>query len=237
MASSRLSILTDEEIHSLYDIPNINDEEREFLFELDIEDIKYLDSIKNIPQKINYVLQLGYYKSTNYFFQFSFQKRKADVLFILKHYFPDDVFPKKQIIKKYHYNNRRTIMKKYSLIDVNSIIINKLEGEAKLLVKRHALPTFILQELLEYFLNNNLLRPAYSKMQRIVSQALRQEQQRLNKQFYVKTGSMVRKQLDNLLSIDDLFYQLTLIKKEQKDFTTTEIINTIKKQQATYPHF
>ncbi len=32
MASSRLSILTDEE--------------REFLFELDAEDIKYLDSIK-----------------------------------------------------------------------------------------------------------------------------------------------------------------------------------------------
>ncbi|RAW82224.1 hypothetical protein CKY01_22195 [Photorhabdus laumondii subsp. clarkei] len=34
-----------------------------------------------------------------------------------------------------------------------------------------------------------------------------------------------------------LFYKLTLIKKEQKDFTTTEIISTIKKQQMIYPLF
>ncbi|WP_319926133.1 DUF4158 domain-containing protein [Xenorhabdus littoralis] len=107
MTYSRLSILTDEEIYSLYEIPDINDEEREFLFELDAEDIKYLDSIKNISQKINYILQLGCYKATNYFFQFSFQKRKSDVLFILKRYFPDETFPKKQIARKYHYNNRR----------------------------------------------------------------------------------------------------------------------------------
>lgn len=42
MTSSRLSILTDEEIHSLYGIPNINNEEREFLFELDKDDVEYI---------------------------------------------------------------------------------------------------------------------------------------------------------------------------------------------------
>ncbi|WP_323851883.1 DUF4158 domain-containing protein [Xenorhabdus szentirmaii] len=237
MTSSRLSILTDEEIHSLYEIPDINDEEREFLFELDAEDIKYLDSIKNISQKINYILQLGYYKATNYFFQFSFQKRKSDVLFILKRYFPDETFPKKKIARKYHYNNRRFVINKYGVIDINNVIISQLEKEAKSLVKRHALPKFILQELLDYCLNNNLLRPAYSTMQNIVSRALRQEQQRLNNKFYAKIEPTIRSQLDNLLNMDDLFYKLTLIKKDQKDFTTTEIINTVKKQQMIYPLF
>ncbi|WP_198672839.1 hypothetical protein [Photorhabdus sp. CRCIA-P01] len=95
---------------------------------------------------------------------------------------------------------------------------DQLEKEAKSLVKRHALPKFILQELLDYCLNNNLLRPAYSTMQNIVSCALRQEQQRLNNKFYAKIEPTIRSQLDNLLNMDDLFYKLTLIKKDQKDF-------------------
>ena len=109
MTSSRLSILTEEEIHSLYGIPDLDDEEREFLFELDAEDLKHLDSLKDIPRKLNYILQLGYYKAVNYFFQFSFQKRKTDVLFLLNRYFPSEPFPKKQIARKHHYDNRRKV--------------------------------------------------------------------------------------------------------------------------------
>ncbi|HGJ5900008.1 DUF4158 domain-containing protein [Arsenophonus apicola] len=96
MKSSRLTILTDEEIHALYEIPEFDDEERTFLFELDTIDIDYLNSLKDTSRKINFILQLGYYKAINYFFQFSFQKRKQDVLFVLKLLFPDELFPKKQ---------------------------------------------------------------------------------------------------------------------------------------------
>ncbi|WP_420800706.1 hypothetical protein [Photorhabdus temperata] len=80
---------------------------------------------------MNYILQLGYYKATNYFFQFSFQKRKSDVIFILKRYFHDKTFPKKQIARKYHYNNRRFVINKYGVIDINNVIISQLEKKAK----------------------------------------------------------------------------------------------------------
>ncbi|EJD6501370.1 DUF4158 domain-containing protein [Providencia rettgeri] len=231
MTSSRLSILTDEEIHSLYGIPNINNEEREFLFELDKDDIEYIHSIKNIGRKINYILQLGYYKATGYFSQFSFHKRKSDVDFILNRYFPNEVSPKKQIAKKYHYDNRRVILTKHNIKDDSNLIINSLNKESKKIVRRQVLPKLILQELLDYCLNENLLRPSYSKMQDIVSYAIRQEKQRLSNQIHKKIKPETRKELDGLLNMDDLFYKLTLIKKEQKNFTTTEIINTIKKKR------
>ena len=95
---ARLSILTQEEIDSLYSIPHLDDDERSFLFTLDDEDRLNLNTLKTVPRKINYILQRGYYQATNYFFRFSFQKYKIDVEFILKTYFPDAPFPKKHFL-------------------------------------------------------------------------------------------------------------------------------------------
>jgi Domain of unknown function (DUF4158) len=76
-------------------------EERSFLFALEPDDIAYLDTLgNNTANKVNYILQLGYCRAVNYFFQFSVQKVKADVEFILQHYFPGEPFPKKQVLRK-----------------------------------------------------------------------------------------------------------------------------------------
>ncbi|MDD5581553.1 MAG: DUF4158 domain-containing protein [Methylobacter sp.] len=76
---ARLSILTQDEINALYAIPTLDDEERSFLFSLDIDDVAILESFdNNTARKVDYILQLGYYRAINYFFFFSFQKVKAD---------------------------------------------------------------------------------------------------------------------------------------------------------------
>lgn len=88
--ADRLSILTEEEIHSLYSIPKLDDE----------EDQIYLQSLKkDIPRKINYILQLCYYRAVNYLFQFSFQNQRADVEFILKQFFSGTLFLKSKFKK------------------------------------------------------------------------------------------------------------------------------------------
>ncbi len=163
--ADRLSILTKEEVRSLYSIPMLDDEERSFLFTLDEIDKTYLQSLKkDIARKVNYILQLGYYRAVNYFFRFSFQKQREDVEFILKQYFPDTPFPKKQISKNHHYDNRTKVMKKYGLVDSDSDFADELLKEATSSAKRHALPKFVLQELLGYCLQKNIIRPAYSTL-------------------------------------------------------------------------
>ncbi|EQB98032.1 transposase [Photorhabdus temperata subsp. temperata M1021] len=42
------------------------------MFELDNEDRVYVEAISDIAQKINYILQLGYYRAASYFFSFYF---------------------------------------------------------------------------------------------------------------------------------------------------------------------
>ena len=101
---ARLTILTADEIDALYTIPVLDDEERAFLFVLDDDDKAYLDTLNNdVICQINYILQLGYFKARQYFFTFSLQKVKTDMDFVRRLYYPDIVFPKKQLAIKSHY--------------------------------------------------------------------------------------------------------------------------------------
>ena len=72
---TRLRILSDDDFDKLYKIPKFNDEEQQVVFELDEEDKNYLNTINSIPIKINYILHLGYFRISQYFFSFTFPIR------------------------------------------------------------------------------------------------------------------------------------------------------------------
>jgi TnpA family transposase len=229
---ARLNILTQDEINALYAIPTLDDEERSFLFGLDSDDIAILDSLENnTARKVDYILQLGYYRAVNYFFLFSFQRVKADTAFIMQLYFPGEPFPKKQVSKNHHYWNRCEVMRKFGLKEADTGFQTPLLKEAKGLVKRHALAKFVLEGLLIYCQQQNVIRPAYSTFQNIVSITLQEERNRLVNKLYTDADKALRAQLDKLLQNDELFYNLTLLKKDQKNFSTTEIKNSVAKQQ------
>ena len=166
---ARLSILTNDEINALYAIPTLNDEDRLLLFELENDDVAYLNTLKNAADKINYILQLGYYRAVSYFFKFSFQKVSDDVNFILKRYFPNTPFPKKQIERHRHYDNREQVCKKFNLSDATTETFSDLLFEAKRLAKIHVLPKFVLTGLLTYCQQQSIIKPAYTKFQEVVA--------------------------------------------------------------------
>ena len=148
---ARLTILTPQEIDTLYAIPSLDDEERSFLFSLDEIDRAILDSLGNdTARKVDYILQLGFYRAIGNFFLFSFQKVKADVEFIMQLYFPGEPFPKKQVSKNHHYQNRCAVMNQFGLRDADAGYQSQLLKDAKALAKRHVLPRFVLEELLSY---------------------------------------------------------------------------------------
>lgn len=181
---ARLSILFNDEINALYKIPILKDEERSCLFELDNLDLVYIDLTNSINQKIDYILQLGYYRSVSYFFRFTFHQVKEDVYFILQHYFPMASFPKNDISKHIHYKNRNQVCKKYGIKDTDPVFLRELDKEAKRLVKIHMLPKFVLTGLLSFCQHKSFIKPAYSTFQDIVSCALEFEKKRLSNKLY-----------------------------------------------------
>jgi len=228
---ARLTILTPEEINTLYALPSLDDEERAFLFTLEVDDRAIIDGFGgDTARKVNYILQLGYCRATHNFFTFSIQQVKPDVDFIMREYFPDEAYPKKQLPKNLHYRNRCVVMDRIGLQEADAGFQDKLAKEAKVLAKRHVLSRFVLEGLLSYCQQQQVIRPAYSSLQDIVSMALQEERRRLTNKLYTDADKGLRSQLDKLLNNDELFHNLTLLKKDQKNFSTTEIKKSVDKQ-------
>ena len=59
---ARLTILNNAEHNALYELPEFSIEDRVENFSLDEEDYEILETLDDIPLKINYILQLGYFR-------------------------------------------------------------------------------------------------------------------------------------------------------------------------------
>lgn len=226
---ARLRILSNDDFDKLYKIPKLNDEERQLIFELEEADKNYLSTINSIPAKINYILHLGYFRISQYFFSFTFQAVKEDVRFIIKTYFPDSTFPTKQISNRQYYTNRQAILDKYKMSLYSKSFESHLTSYLKSLVKEHSIPRYLFDSALDYCHRHKIIRPSYSVLQELISDALNNERARLNNKLYNLITPSLRHALNDLLKKNDLFYRITLIKRDQKDFTTNEIRSSVEK--------
>ena len=104
----RIKLLSRDERKFWYGIPELTNPDRLVLFDLSEEDHKTIIDLPIEAVKIDYILQLGYFRAKNYFFNFTFQQVRQDVWFIINNYFPDVPFPKKQISQYQHYQNQTT---------------------------------------------------------------------------------------------------------------------------------
>lgn len=228
---ARLRILSDDDFDKLYKIPKLNDEERQFIFELDEIDKNYLNTINSIPVKINYILHLGYFRTSQYFFSFSFHRAKEDVKFIIKTYFSGTPFPMKQISNRQYYSNRLAILNKHEMTLCSKSFESNLSDYLKSLLKQHSVTKYLFDSLLDYCHQHKIIRPPYSILQCLISEGWNNEKLRINNKLYTIMDQSLRISLGKLLKKDDLFYQITLVKKDQKDFTTNEIKASVKKNQ------
>ncbi len=214
---ARLKILSCDDFNKLYKLPSLGENDRPFVFELDDEDHEYLRSFDDVPKKIDYILQIGFFRITQYFYKFTFQGIRQDTWYVIKTFFPAEKFPKKQVSKRYHYNNRNAILKKYNMLIYSSKNKVKTARYAKELMKHHAVPKYVFDSLLEYFQQHKIVRPSYTALQEIVSEALSNEKIRLSNKIYTLMDKPLRVSLANFLEKDELFYQLTEPKKIKKD--------------------
>jgi len=89
----RITILSEDEYQYLYGIPDLTNNERMVLFDLSEADNKAINKLPDEAVKITYILQLGYFRATNYLFNFTFQQVSQYVWFIINNYFPKVPFP------------------------------------------------------------------------------------------------------------------------------------------------
>lgn len=228
---TRLRILSSDDFDKLYKIPIFLAEERKNVFILDTNDYNHLNKLSSIEAKINLILQLGYFRISQYFFTFTFCTVQEDIEFILSTYFPKYTIKSKlpKCSNRQHYLNRTFILEKFQIKSYSTQFENELSKYLKSLVKQSAVPKYLFDSIINYCYQKKVVRPSYTKIQTLISDACHNEKVRMNNKLYTLLDSKLRQSLNELLSKDHLFYQLTLIKKDQKDFSTSEIRTTVDK--------
>jgi len=225
-----INILTDEELKTFYAIPTFSKDDCQLFFKLDKREMDQINRLRDIPSKINFILQVGYFKATDYFFTINFQACYQDVLFIFKRYFPNETVSTKQTSKRQHYSNQKKILMLYNKTLFSGDFLDILSLQGKKLAKRDVNARFMFDELLNFCQQSNVVRPAYSTMQSVISSALKKERQRLINKILSLLDKDAKTALDHLLKNDEFRYQLTLLKKDPKDFSTNEMRKEITKQ-------
>ena len=217
-SNERLTILSEAEQAALYELPNFDDEQRLNYLNLTPEEQTLMYARSTLAAKIHCALQIGYFKAVHFFFRFDWEEVTEDVNFILEQYFPEEVFKPETITKHQYYAQCQIVAKhfKYQLWskDFESLLFQQTE----LVLRKDISPQFIVMELLVFLREKKILRPGYTTLQTIISQALVTERNRLASLIKTSLSEADKLSLLNLLQEEETLSGLEELKRDAKDF-------------------
>jgi len=225
----RLRILSDDELETIYGIPRFTHEERIEYFSLSPSEKAMLAQLHSIKSQIYFILQLGYFKASHLFFVFSIRKVFDDAKYIQEQYFPDFQLTEFKITKVTRLKQQRLILVLCNYRICGAEERRKLETKAQQVAIVCSKPIYIFREIMHYLSEEHIAVPGYSFIQDTVAKALNYEQNRLISivQSYLKPSDI--QLLKSLISDSQGLYEITLLKREPKDFNLKEIKQEINK--------
>ena len=177
------------------------------------------DRRKGSVERLHCLLQIGYFKAKQAFFNFDVQDIPAeDIEFLLRHYFPGETVTLRPLRPNERYTQRAEIAKLFSYRLWSAADRPALIETAALLARRDVKPTFILVEVLGFLKARKIVRPGYTTLQTIISDVLVAERGRLA--CLVETGldAGTRAALQDLLVHEGALSELAALKQDAKHF-------------------
>lgn len=142
----------------MYGLPDFDDSQRmEYFIFIEPEVALALEQ-RSVHTQVYCALQIGYFKTKQAFFQFSWDEVKDDCAFILTRYFNDLVFLPVLISKHEYYAQRALIVDLFGYRLWAATFLPSLVERATLVVSRDVTPSFILVELIAYLNDQKIVR-------------------------------------------------------------------------------
>ena len=227
----RLRILGDEEITALYTRPHFTDEERLEYFSLAPTEHAMLEQFHSIASRLYCLLQLGYFKARHMFFAFELPEVIDDARYLQQRDFPDLDLTDCTITHVTRLRQQRVILALYNYRSCHAQERQQLERKALQSARVDSKPISIFRELMQYLTTQRIVAPAYSVMQDTVGKALTEEQDRLAMLLRTHLAPGEIDTLKRLLEDTQGLYEITLLKREPRDFSRHEIAREIERGQ------
>ncbi len=235
-ASKRLSILSTEEIDSLFGLPHFTESERHIHFDLSPQEQETVDAARTITAGVHLMLQLGYFKARAQFFVVSLDYARPDMDHILTRYYPGRSMAEVGSLSK----PTRLAQQRIVLALLNYRLCGGAEKQALVAFAQRAAmlstqPKFILREVLEHLSNQRTVAPGYTFLQDLVSQAVTDERKRVTRMLDAALPAKLQQSLDALLQADDKIHLISVLKHEAKDFSNKELRQEVDRRKQLTP--
>ena len=213
-----LTVLSDAEQYALYGLPDFDDAQRLEYLALSESELAFAVSRPGLHAQVYCILQIGYFKAKHAFFRFNWDDAEEDFAFVLNRYFNDESFECRKITKHEHYTQCRHIAKMFCYRLWSSDYLSQVTQHARQIVRRDITPGFVAAELIVWFNEQKIIRPGYTTLQSLISEALTAERQRIGDLLAAVLGEKDKTGLKQLITRDETISELTVLKQDAKDF-------------------
>lgn len=154
---------------------------------------------------------------------------------MLSRYFHGEPFERKQITKHEHYTQRGRVAELFGYRPWVAGFLPQLAQQAALIVRREVTPGFVATELIVWLNEHKIIRPGYTTMQELVSEALSAERRRLGELLAQALDESAKAALGQLFVRDDTLSQLAALKQDAKDFGWRQMAREREKRATLEP--
>ena len=233
-SSKRLTLLCDAEKLALYGLPDFDDFQRVEFFAMTETERALAFRRKGLTGQVYCLLQIGYFKAKQAFFRFSIDDVPLeDVNFLLQRYFPG--LTTRRISDNDCYGPRKEIVALFSYRLWSDGDLPTLLYQARCLARADVTPIFLLTKLIAFLIGQRIVRPGYTTMQNIISDALTTERERLEQWVDEALDETARAALQKLLVRDETLSELAAIKQDAKHFGYRQMEMERKKRTTLAP--
>jgi hypothetical protein len=229
--SSRLAILTADEIDALYARPIFSLEDQIEYFELAPPEEVSLSQLGKPASQLYFILQLGYFKARHRFFQFSLAEVANDLNYIRARYFSDISVEPENLSRATTDRQRDMILDLTGYRRCSEAERDQLRHKAQQLARIDSQPIYILRELFAYLNRHRWIAPSYSWFQEMIGEVLLNEQERLIAIITQQMTNEERETLKTLLTNPNGLYEITQLKQEPRSFANSELAREIQRGQ------
>ncbi len=233
--NERLAVLSEAEQEALYGLPDFDDAQRLEYLALTEAELALASSRSGMHAKVYCALQIGYFKAKHAFFRFDLDDVEDDRTFVLSRYFHGKRFKRESITKHEHYAQREQIARLFGYQPWTSRVVPQLAQQVAQIVLRDVTPSFVAAELIVWINEHKIIRPGYTTLQELISDALSTERLRLGGLLAEVLDESTKAALAQLLVRDDTLSQLAALKQDAKDFGWRQMAREREKRVTLKP--
>ncbi len=229
---AHIQLLSHTEVADLYARPEFSPDEQEIYFSVSNKSEQIaLDQNASIRTRVYFILQLGYFKATQQFFNCNFEDVNEDTQFILRTFCNEaELVLSGRISRDSIRTQKQTILALFNYRDWSSKYNPQIEAHICELLRYYPKGHSAFRQLLGYFEHQQIVIPNYRNFQAMFTKAFSVEENRLNL-ITLAIPVYQQEQLSALINREDGVSQLNIIRADQKDFHYTAVKTEVEKAE------